>query len=329
MVLRIKHIFQGLALVALVAISSIAAAQTPPPEPRPQPGLKWTDDEIRQIVAPMRAGRTLSTGRWPNGARVAVCLSWDMDMESFLLLRGVTAPVSLSQGEFGAHDGLRRIMALYDRHKIPGSFYIPAVSGLLYPHMVEEFRKRPQHEVGIHGWMHESLIDLNDRDEEERLMNKAIDFWTKSLGKRPVGFRAPGWAFSQHTLDLIRKAGFEYDSSAMAMDQPYEIMSNGKATGLIELPVDFILDDAPYVKVPGGVLPSPELAFKVYRDEFDEAYKEGTMFMLTMHPMITGRRSRMVHLDRLITYMKSKPGVWFATGEEIARYLREQNKLAR
>jgi peptidoglycan/xylan/chitin deacetylase (PgdA/CDA1 family) len=113
---------------------------------------------------------------------------------------------------------------------------------------------------------------------------------TKSAGRLRLN-RTPGWAFSRCTLELIRKSGFQYDSSAMGMDEPYELMSNGQATGMVESPVDWILDDYPYF-ISSGALPSPELIFKVYQDEFDRAYKEGTMLMLTMHPMISDHRSR-------------------------------------
>ena len=294
-------------------------------EKRPQPGTKLTDEQIQQWVAPMRAGRKLTPKSWPNGARVAVCLSWDMDNETFEIARGTSAPVVLSQGEYGFTEGLPRIMALYDKYNIPGSFYIPAVTGILYPAMIQEFKKRPRLEIGIHGWIHERLTDLDDQAEEERLLNKAIEFWTSAMGKKLVGYRAPSWAFSKYTLDLIRKAGFQYDSSAMAMDEPYELLSNGRPTGMVELPVDWILDDYPYF-VSSGSLPSPELIFKVYQDEFDGAYTEGTMFMLTLHPMVSGHRSRIVYLDKLIAYMKSKPGVWFATGQQIADYVRQNLK---
>jgi len=292
-------------------------------EKRPQPGTKLSDDQIKAAVAPMRSGRKLTPKSWPNGAKVAVCLSWDMDNETFEIAAGNTAPVVLSQGEYGATEGVQRIMALYDKYDIPGSFYIPAVSGMLYPDMIQEITKRPRHEIGVHGWIHESLPDIDDRAEEERLMNKAIEFWTKTLGKHPAGYRAPAWAFSKYTLDLIRKAGFQYDSSAMGMDEPYELVANGQPTGLVELPVDWILDDYPYF-ISNGALPAPELIFKVYQDEFDVAYREGTMFMLTMHPMISGHRSRIIYLDKLIAYMKSKPGVWFATGQQIADYVKKQ-----
>jgi peptidoglycan-N-acetylglucosamine deacetylase len=262
------------------------------------PGTQWTDEEILEAVAPMRVGRKLTPQGWLSGAKVAVCLSWDMDNESYQLAVGNTEPIALSWGEYGTRQALPRILALYDRHQIPGSFYIPGVTGLLYPELIEEFKNRPQHEIGIHGWIHENPAVLNDRAEEERLLYRSIEFWTTALKRPPVGYRAPSWAFSPYTLDLIRKAGFEYDSSAMGMDDPYEILAQGQPTGLVELPVDATLDDASYFWMPGGVLPSAELAFKVYQDEFDNAYEEGGLFMLTMHPMVTGRRSRMMYLER-------------------------------
>jgi peptidoglycan/xylan/chitin deacetylase (PgdA/CDA1 family) len=119
-----------------------------------------------------------------------------MDNETFELAEGNTSPVVLSQGEYGTTEGLPRIMELYDRHNIPGSFYIPAVSGVLYPEIINELTKRPRHEIGIHGWIHERLPDIDDKVEEERLLNKSIEFWTKATGKKPVGYRAPAWAFS-------------------------------------------------------------------------------------------------------------------------------------
>ena len=283
------------------------------------PPTKWTDEQILSAVAEVRAGPTLTPDRWPNNSRVAVCISFDIDNETLSLSRGETAPVALSAGEFGATNGLRRVLDLLDRHNIPASFYIPAVSAMLHPQMIEEISDRNRHEIGVHGWIHENPQAVNDRSEEERLMNQAIDYLTKAVGKRPVGYRAPSWAFSKDTLGLLREAGFLYDSSMMAMDEPYELLADGQPTGIVELPVDWILDDAPYFGRTGA-LPSPELIFKTYQDEFDLAYDEGTMLMLTMHPHIIGHRSRISHLDKLIHYMKSKPAVWFATAEQIAAY---------
>ena len=199
--------------------------------------------------------------------------------------------------------------------------FVPVASAMLHPDSVREIDKRHRHEIGVHGWIHENYRAVNDRDDEERLITDSIDYLTELLGRRPVGFRAPSWVFSRHTPGLIREAGFLYDSSLMAMDSPYELVSDGEPTGVVELPVDWALDDHPYF-ARSGTLASPKLVFRIYRDEFDVAYNERTMLVLTLHPHVIGHRSRITHLDRLIAYMKSKPGVWFATGEQIASYVK-------
>jgi peptidoglycan/xylan/chitin deacetylase (PgdA/CDA1 family) len=282
----------------------------------------WSEQQLKQAVAPVRAGRKLTPRTWPNGARMAVCLSFDIDNESPTLARGITLPVPLSGEQYGARQGMPRILALFEREQLPASFYIPAVSAILAPEMVPAIVKSGHHEIGLHGWIHESLPDLNDAAEEERLLRQALDYFTKVTGKRPVGIRAPSWAFSNYTMDILRKVGgFEYDSSLMAMDEPYELMANGQNVGIVELPVDWIQDDGLYFGI-NGTMPSAELVYQTFQDEFDRAYAEGTMFMLTMHPHISGHRSRINHLEKLIAHMKSKPGVWFATGHEIAAFVK-------
>jgi hypothetical protein len=105
----------------------------------------------------------------------------------------------------------------------------------------------------------------------------------------------------------------------MAMDEPYEVLADGRATGLVELPIDWILDDFPYYSGnASGSLPSPEAVFQIFKDEFDVAYDERTMVIITLHPHVTGHRSRLVQIERLVSYMNSNPGVWFATLEQIA-----------
>ena len=288
---------------------------------KPKPPTKWTEAEIMQAVALVRAGRKLTPVHWPDGCRVAACISFDVDNETPSLSRGDLAPSSLSAGEFGALTGLKRVLKLLDRHVIPASFYIPAASALLHPEMIPAILERGRHEIGVHGWIHEIATKIDERAEEKRLLTQAIDALTKATGRRPAGYRAPQWAFSRHTLGLLLEAGFVYDSSLMAMDEPYELIANGAPTGLIELPVDWILDDAPYF-ARAGSLPSPELVFKTFQDEFDLAYEEGTYFMLTLHPHVIGHRSRIVHLDRFIAGLKARQGVWFATAEEIAAYVK-------
>ena len=314
-------------VLRLFSAPPVVGQEQPIPGFPPIP-IDATEEQVRQGVALARAGQKLTPKAWPNGARVAVCLSFDVDNE--LLWRRTPLPVPLSQGEYGATTGLPRVLDLLDRQSIPASFYIPAMSAALHPQMIQDILQRKRHEIGVHGWMHENLPTVGDAAKEEELLTRSIEYLTKAMGKRPVGFRAPSWAFSQSTLDQIRKAGFLYDSSFMAMDEPYELLANGQNTGMMELPINWIADDYPYYEPEaGGSLPDPQLVFEVYKGEFDVAYQEHAMFILTMHPHITGHRSRIAALEKLIIYMKSKPGVWFATLEQVADYVKTQRERNR
>jgi peptidoglycan/xylan/chitin deacetylase (PgdA/CDA1 family) len=308
------------AAALLLAGSLAAPAQSPPPSS--MPGLPLSIKELQAQYTHLGVGRRLKPKQWPHAAKVAVALSFDIDNATVPLSRGLLGSEDLSRGMYGAIDGLPRILSLLDRQNVPASFFIPAVSALLNPEMTPAILSRKRHEIGVHGWIHEHLGVLNDEAEERRLLTQSIDTLTKALGKRPVGYRAPSWAMSRFTMKQVKEAGFLYDSSLMASDDAYEVTIDGEPSGVIELPIERILDDAPYFGAANGSLPSPELVDQVYKAEFDVAYREGGLYVLTMHPHYTGHRSRALWLEKLIVYMKSKPGVWFATHEEVASYLK-------
>lgn len=286
------------------------------------PGLKLPIDQLRAQYQHYGVGKRLKPKQWPNGAKVAVALSFDVDNATIPLSRANLGSEDLSRGMYGAIDGLPRILRMLDRQRVPASFFIPAVSLALNPEMTQAIQASKRNEIGIHGWIHEHLGVLNDEREEQQLLNQSIEALTKAIGKRPVGYRAPSWAMSPFTMSQVKAAGFLYDSSLMASDDAYEVTIDGAPSSVIELPIERILDDAPYYGAANGSLPSPELVDKIFRAEFDVAYEEGGLYVLTMHPHYTGHRSRVLWLEKLILYMKSKPGVWFATHEEVAQFLK-------
>ena len=63
---------------------------------------------------------------------------------------------------------------------------------------------------------------------------------------------------------------------------------------------------------------------EIFEREFDGAYEDEGLFLLTMHPHFIGHRSRIQVLEELIRYIRSHAGVWLATHADIARYCREQ-----
>ena len=310
--------FGAITVSLLMVLVTSGAAQVD------QPGVQLSTDEIEAIANRVRAGRSLQPERWPNGARVAVLLSFDVDNDTILLARNTNPSIgAMSQGEYGARVGLQRVVDLIDRHSIPASFFIPAVSLILQPDMVDVIQQSGRHEFGVHGWIHELNTEL-DADTERDLIGRATDYLESVTGRRPVGYRAPSWNFSPNTLRIIRGFEFLYDSSLMADDRPYELLQNGEATGIVELPVEWILDDAPLLNPRGTSYTSPRDLLQVYIDEFDQAYEEGTMFLLTTHPHIIGHRSRILILEELISHIQSVGNVWFATHEQVARYVLEQ-----
>ncbi|MFK0002702.1 polysaccharide deacetylase [Paenarthrobacter sp. NPDC090522] len=291
---------------------------------------QWPESEWRAKVEKIRAGRPLLhpdvPRRWNDGDKAAVLLSFDADHESGALRDGQTSPGLMAQGEFGTRVGVPRILEVLKRYEVHASFYIPAVCALLRPHEVPAYVESG-HEVALHGWIHERNTLLTF-DQELDLLGRAADVLQEQSGRRPTGIRTPSWDFSDSTLEVIRELGLLYDSSLMADDAPYELLADGNPTGVVEIPVEWIRDDAAYLEMDrySGLRPylSPRQLLQIWKDEFDAAYSANSVFDLTLHPHIIGHRSRLVILEELIDYMRSHAGVWFATHEELALHIAPQ-----
>ncbi len=322
---RNRILFPGLVILFPGLLGSVLALQgCGEPERQAVPSWERTLDDVRAEVELVRAGRDLTPATWPGGARVAVALSFDFDSETNALRDGEDSPGEHSRGEYGARVAVPRILALLEKHRIPASFFVPAVTALLHPTEIDAILAPGVHEIGLHGWIHERNSLLPEETERE-LMRRSHATLTEVMGKPPVGIRTPSWDFSPATLRLIRELGLLYDSSLMADDRPYEVNENGQPTGVVELPVEWLLDDYPYFGFSrfDAIRPhiTPGEVLEIWKAEFDGAYEEGTMFLLTMHPKYIGHRSRIAMLEELVDHIESHEGVWFATHEAIARYV--------
>ena len=209
--------------------------------------------------------------------------------------------------------GVPRIVKLLDKYHIKSTFFVPGWTAETYPETVSDIL-RHGHEIAAHGYKHESLREVKSQEEEVEIFKKSISILQKSTGETPVGFRAPFWEFSANTIQNLTTFKFAYDSSLMDDDKPYVIQLAGRSTGIVELPVAWLLDD-------WGVYEeqrrSPQQAFENWISEFNALYATGgRLFNLTMHPQVTGRASRLANLERLIQVIRKK-NVTFSTCRDL------------
>ncbi|MBN9267093.1 MAG: polysaccharide deacetylase [Hyphomicrobium sp.] len=289
---------------------------------------QWPDSHWQGLVDRVRAGRRLRPTKWKNGARLAVALAFDSDHETSELRDGGKSIGRLAWGQYGNRIGIPRILSLLERHGVPASFYVPAVTALLHP---DEQRAitAAGHEIGVHGWIHELNSVLNYKDERD-LMERSIDTLEKICGVRPKGLRSPSADFSENTLQLLVELGFTYDSSLGADDDCYELMLNGKPSGVVEIPFEWVRDDAVYFMMHRhqGLRPytPPSDVFDIFRRELDAAHAEGGLFELTMHPHVITYRSRIWIVEEIIKHAKALGDVWFATHADIVEWAKEHSE---
>ena len=245
-----------------------------------------------------------------------VTLTFDFDAESAQVRKSPHLPVALSKGQF-ARIGLQRILELLEKHRIRATFFTPGWTAQQYQNEVREIAERG-HEVATHGYLHENLSEVT-AEEEAEIHRKSIDIIGNLLGRKPTGFRAPYWEWSNRTLGLIRGSGLRYDSSLMDSDRPYPIHRDGESSGVYELPVEWFLDDWTLFEVQHQ---SPSAVLDSWRSEFDAVYDLGVgYFMLTMHPECIGRASRILLLGQLIDHMFRKRNIVFARCDELVEHL--------
>ena len=262
---------------------------------------------------------------WPNGARCAVAITFDVDSDSFIHVslpdraHRLACTTSWARYDDVAIPRLVEIFRRFDMHQ---TFFFPGWCMERYPHLVEVVLSGG-HEVGLHGYLHE-LANTLSFEREAELLDRGLEITQRVTGRRPTGWRAPLYAFSENSADLIAKAGFLYDSSLMGDDIPY-VLTTGSGN-VVELPLQDASDDWPQYAENWDLgyhapIRPPERGIETFRAEFDAAWEHGGMWISVWHPFVSGRLSRAIQIVKLIEYMQEKGGVWFATLHEIAAHI--------
>jgi peptidoglycan-N-acetylglucosamine deacetylase len=256
---------------------------------------------------------------YPTGIQLAV--NFTADFDTMLLRRLMNEPpMQLAKGEFGGRVGIWRLIELFDTHKIKATIFTPGRICELYPQAVRAVA-RSGHEVADHMWEHRVPQDAALEQDHLRRTVSALERLT---GKRPVGTR------SSHSLPLLRDEGFIYVSENAGDHLPYYVRNPSRQACLLNLPFHFAIDDAMFFSFAwmgsGNAaqrLTDSDRVFDLWWDAFMHQYRQGGYLNVCLHPFVSGRALRIAMLDRLITRMKTLPGVWFPSCEELARHILE------
>ncbi|MFF4823507.1 polysaccharide deacetylase family protein [Streptomyces sp. NPDC001312] len=262
---------------------------------------------------------------WPDGRRAAAAFTFDVDAESCVLAHDPSASSRMSlmtHQAYGPRVGVPRLLRLLRRQDVKATFFVPGFTADTYPGMVRSIVDEG-HEVAHHGYLHEPMRGI-DAAREAEYLDRGLEALDR-LGIRPAGYRAPWWEMNWHTPDLLIERGFQYDSSLLDGDTPYRLHGTGAAGSLVEIPVDWGLDDwEQYAFYPGwtgsGVIESPRKVHEMWLLEAQAHHAESGCFVLTNHPFISGRPSRAAALERLIEDVRALDGMWITTLEQIAAH---------
>jgi peptidoglycan/xylan/chitin deacetylase (PgdA/CDA1 family) len=265
---------------------------------------------------------------WPDGARCAVAITFDMDADSILHLahheQANNKVMTMSMLRYDPEVAVPRLVDMFAEFGIKQTFFLPAWCIERYPATVELILEGG-HEIGHHGYLHEHPNELPP-EEELYWFDRSIDAIVKATGQPPRGFRAPSYRFSAKTLDFLVQRGLSYDASLMGDDIPY-LLDNGEGR-VVELPSHYAMDDWAHFMVArdlGYMMPikAPSHGMDVVREEFDAAWRYGGLWISVWHPMLMGRLARAAALADLIAHMQHKGKVWFAKLEDIATHVKK------
>lgn len=268
-------------------------------------------------------------GFWPNGARLAVSVS--------LMFEGGGQPISGAGGPipepiakgvpdlptnaffaYGHYEGIPRALDLFDKHNIKVSSFMIADAIKKAPELAQEIVRRG-HEVAAHGRSWTNSYNLS-RSEEKRFIADCAETIHRITGQQPVGWNAYWLRNSVHVLETLQELGFIYHIDEPSHDEPFIIPVKGK--DFVTVPYTFHMNDISSFPFEGY---NPMAYEQALKDEFDQLYEEGAtrrrMMLIGFHDRINGHANRIRMLDRFFTYAKSRPDVWFARKDEIARWV--------
>lgn len=276
--------------------------------------------------------------RWPDGARVALCVVVNVEHYDFEPVPGAFTPASVpgwrgrgpspdyatwSLREYGNRVGIFRVMKVLDKYRVPATVAIDSKSAERLRLVIRECKARGWEFAG-HGSSVTQMITSKMSEEAEREhIASVLAAVRTATGASVTGWFGPEHGESDRTPALLAELGVSYVLDWPNDEQPYRMnVPNGK---LVSLPTFIDLDD---------VYAHWHRRITIWRWErsvkeaFETLYSDGgtsgRLLTLSLHPWLIGQPHRIKSLDEALAFICRRTGVWKATGRQIAEhYLRQ------
>jgi peptidoglycan/xylan/chitin deacetylase (PgdA/CDA1 family) len=269
--------------------------------------------------------------RWPGDARVALCVivslghaEWKQPDKSFQVANfaggygwGPFPDVTAwSHREYGHRVGVFRVLDVLEKHGIPPTIAMDAITAEHYPFLVQHCLARNT-EIIAHGISASRAITSRMSEGEEReYIRTSVDAVKAATGRAPLGWLGPESGESTRTPQLLAEAGLRYVCDWANDEQPYRMTVTQDE--LFALPVSLPLDD---VNALWDRHIDPDLYGRMITESFDTLYSDGDgngrVLVLTLHPFLIGQPFRIASLDHALQHIVKHDGVWRASGSEI------------
>ncbi|NEJ22092.1 polysaccharide deacetylase family protein [Rhizobium leguminosarum] len=265
---------------------------------------------------------------WPNGARSALFIGFDVDAETAWIGNNpsnVDRMVTTSHGGYDARVGIARVLGLMDELGLKATFFTPGWTALA--HRAEcEAMVATGHEIGHHGYLHK-LPDRTRLDEAMEEIDRGFEALQSALGVRPVGYRAPSGENFPELLAYLKKSGIRYSSSFRDDILPYRHATSDGVPGPVEIPVNYAFDDWNFgmtSRTSPRAIFGRDTILPLWIDEFEATHTWGGVTTLVLHPQVSGRPMRWHLLRDFLKHVLAKGDVWIATGSEITDHFEAQ-----
>jgi allantoinase len=255
--------------------------------------------------------------RWPDGSSLAVWVVPNLETfdPAYPMRSGGPVPdtLGLAERQYGNRVGLDRIRNLLRRYDLLPTAAVNSALAQESPQLLRDLVAEGWEIIG-HGEVNNRFLPSYPPEQERATIADSLAALAAVTGQRPRGWLSPGLRQTRHTLTHLADEGVRYVADWVNDDRPYHLGN----TGLVSIPYTVEANDKTAYDRRGL---TPDEFVMLVRRQFDFLHAESqhtpAVFTLALHPYLSGVPHRMAATEAVLQHLRSRDGVWFATGSEI------------